>query len=79
MNILLTGKASERLAKRSELEKRKKILKQAKVALDQEQLKLLISTLCNHLKQRCNIHTVKGAAGLSQNTVQNFRLANKIC
>jgi hypothetical protein len=69
MNILLTGKASERLAKRNEMEKRKKVLKRAKVSLDQDQLKLLISTLCNHLKQRCNIHTVNGAAGLSQNTV----------
>ena len=74
-----TSNVSEDLKKRPAEDVEKKTEKKSKYLLDQDQLKRVISMLCSHLKLRCNNHLVAGAAGLSNNTVHNFRLANKFC
>lgn len=76
LNILLTKEAGLDLKKR---ETGGKELKKAEVALNQHQLRALLDILCSHLRKKCNTYTVKGAAGLLQGTVNNLRLANRLC
>ena len=76
LNILLTKEAGLDLKKR---ETGGKELKKAEAALGQEQLKIVFDILCSHLRRKCNTYTVKGAAGLQQGTVNNLRLANRLC
>ena len=79
LNIVLTGCADKGLEKRDNHQKRRKDMKKAALPLNQDQLYSIFEILRIVLRNKCNLHTVKGTAGMQQSTVINLRFANRLC